>query len=69
MLDSIYSTNNNDENESPENIERILRDFEKNFHLKVDSIECSPGSQLGDNYMSVVKRIKVTGHLANGTGK
>lgn len=68
MLDSLHSTNNNEEDENHETIEKVLQEFEKNY-LKVENMECSPGSQLGDNYMSIVKRVKVSGKLANGSGK
>ncbi len=69
MLESFDSTNNNDENENKETIQKILQEFERNYNLKVDSAECSPGSQIGDNYMSVVKRVKIIGRLANDSGK
>lgn len=69
MLDAYNSTNNNDENENRETIEKILREFERNYNLTVDLIESSPGSQIGDNYMSVVKRVKVIGKIANDSGK
>lgn len=68
MLDSINTTNNNDTNENKETMEKILQEFERNF-LTIESTECSPGSQIGDNYMSVVKRVKIMGKLANDTGK
>lgn len=69
-MDSFDSTNNNDETEKEniETIEKILQEFENNYSLKVETTECTPGSQLGDNYMSIVKRVKVTGKLANSTG-
>lgn len=56
------------ENESKENIERLLRNFERNDTISIDCIECSPGSQLGDNYMSVVKRVHVIGTYNNEEG-
>lgn len=69
MLDSIHSTNNNDDSENKETLEKILREFERNFNLKIESTHCSPGSQIGDNYMSVVKRVKIIGKLASDSGK
>lgn len=66
MLESFNSTNNNDENENKETIEKILREFERDHGLTVDSTECTPGSQVGDNYMSVVKRVKIIGKLTHG---
>lgn len=66
MPDSSFdSTNNNDEFENKETIEKVLQEFERNYSLTVSSTECSPGSQVGDNYMSVVKRVKVVGTLSN----
>lgn len=69
MLETFNSTNNNDENENKETIEKILRDFERNSYLTVETTACSPGSQVGDNYMSVVKRVKIIGKLSNDSGK
>ncbi|KAJ6635338.1 hypothetical protein Bhyg_13923 [Pseudolycoriella hygida] len=63
MFDSVHSSNNNDENENRETIEKVLQENGRNYNLTVESIECSPGSQIGDNYMSVVKRVKVYGKL------
>lgn len=75
MLNNNNNNNNNnyndcekDENESIKNIERILRAFEQNNSITICNIECSPGSQLGDNYMSVVKRVKVFGNYNNNEG-
>lgn len=67
MLDSL-NTSNNDTNENKETIEKILQEYERNF-LTIESTECFPGSLPGDNYMSVVKRVKIVGKLANDTGK
>ncbi|KAG4073260.1 hypothetical protein HA402_008606 [Bradysia odoriphaga] len=62
----LESFNNNVENEKKETIENILRQYERNYGLTVESTECTAGSKMGDNYMSVVKRIKIIGTLANG---
>ena len=47
----------------------LLRNFEKNDTILIDSFECLAGSQLGDNYMSVVKRVKICGRFNNSDGK
>ncbi|XP_055608059.1 uncharacterized protein LOC129755538 [Uranotaenia lowii] len=46
-----------------ESVERVLKLSETDSHLltTVDSIECLAGSQQGDNYMSIIKRILVRG--------
>lgn len=49
------------ENESKETIEQILRYYECDDSIFVKMIICMAGSQDGDNYMSVVKRLIVTG--------
>lgn len=71
MLDSTNnnSINNNDEIENKETIQKVLQQFERNFNLTVTSTECSAGSEIGDNYMSVVKRVNVIGTLDNDSGK
>lgn len=48
-------------NETKENIENLLRYYECDDSICIDSIKCMPGSRSGDNYMSVVKRIIVSG--------
>lgn len=65
MLDSIHAHNNNDENENRETMQKILQEYERNVDLTVESTECTPGSQVGDNYMSVVKRVKIIGKVPN----
>lgn len=47
------------ENETKENIENLLRYYECDDSILVDSIKCMAGSSDGDNYMSVVKRVIV----------
>lgn len=49
-------------------IEKLLRRTEKNESIVLDTIECSPGSRLGDNYMSIVKRVRVKGTLNGSEG-
>lgn len=49
------------ENESKETIEQILRYFECDDSILVKMMQCMAGSQDGDNYMSVVKRLIVSG--------
>lgn len=51
--------------ETKENIENLLRYSECDDSIKIDTIKCVPGSKEGDNYMSVVKRITVTGKQNN----
>lgn len=59
---------NGENDESIKNIEKILRQYEQNSSIMVYNIECSPGSRLGDNYMSVVKRVKVFGKYNGDEG-
>lgn len=49
------------ENESTEILERILRKFESNESIQLTSCKSALGSHIGDNYMSVVKRVSVIG--------
>lgn len=49
------------DNESTEIMERILRQFEKNESINLTSCKSAYGSHIGDNYMSVVKRVSVIG--------
>lgn len=50
-------------------VEKLLKLAENDTHLTVDSIECLPGSQQGDNYMSIIKRILVRGKRRTRTSK
>lgn len=71
----MFNNNNNEcinggnDDESIKNIEKILRQYEQNYSIVIYNIECSPGSRLGDNYMSVVKRVKVFGKYNGDEGK
>ena len=56
------TANDGIETESKETIEQILRYYECDDSILVKMIVELPGSQEGDNYMSVVKRLIVTGH-------
>lgn len=49
------------ETESKETIEQILRFYECDDSILVKKIIVMAGSQDGDNYMSVVKRLIVSG--------
>ena len=49
--------------EDVEIIESILQKYDKN--INVDYLDCMKGSNPGDNYMSVIKRIIVNGHFAD----
>lgn len=62
------NANNNNQGENHDTIERVLRRSERDFNLTVESIVCTAGSQVGDNYMSVVKRVKVRGRMARDQG-
>lgn len=53
--------NDSIESESSETIEQILRFYECDESIMVKMIAVSAGSQAGDNYMSVVKRLIVSG--------
>lgn len=56
------------EPEDRESIEKMLRCSEKDESIVLSSIECSPGSRLGDNYMSIVKRVRVKGRRNGNEG-
>lgn len=53
--------NDSMEGESKETIEQILRFYECDPSILVQKIVCLAGSKDGDNYMSVVKRLIVSG--------
>lgn len=53
------------ENESIQELERILRKWENDDTLVLSQIECLPGSRQGDNYMSIIKRVKIEGKWKN----
>lgn len=53
------------ENESIQELECILRKWENDDTLALSQIECLPGSRQGDNYMSIIKRVKVEGKWKN----
>lgn len=53
--------NDSIEAERQETIEQILRYHECDDSIRVKMIVTMAGSQLGDNYMSVVKRLIVSG--------
>lgn len=52
-------------------VENVLKLVKNGTQLSVANIECSPGSQQGDNYMSIIKRIQVRGkrRMCNGKSK
>lgn len=54
-------TNNADGNERKETIQEILRYYECDNSILVKMIMETAGSKEGDNYMSVVKRLIVSG--------
>lgn len=49
------------ENENINDIENILRIFECDKSILLNTLKCLSGSRQGDNYMSVVKRVIVAG--------
>lgn len=49
--------------------EAILRKYDGDDSIQLHGIVCEPGSRLGDNYMSVVKRVFVHGTYAQNQGK
>lgn len=58
-----------DAQEQQASVEKLLKLTENDTNLTVDSIECLPGSQQGDNYMSIIKRILVRGKRRSRTAK
>lgn len=60
---------NNEFIESLETIENILKYYHGDSGLQVRTLDCAAGTQEGDNYMSVIKRIIVKGKFHNSTGK
>ena len=52
------------ENEYEENLENLMKFFsvQNIVSFNIKHIKCSAGSSSGDNYMSVVKRLKIHGH-------
>lgn len=55
------------ENEYEENLENLRKLFSvRNIvPFKIKHVKCSAGSSSGDNYMSVVKRLEIQGHLSS----
>lgn len=70
---SAFAENADEESaqEQLDSVEKLLKQVKNDTHLSVDSIECVPGSQQGDNYMSIIKRILVRGkrRMCNGKSK
>lgn len=54
--------------ENVENLEKFFRSSNLAPH-KITKISCSAGSNPGDNYMSVVKRVHLSGDDGKGKGK
>lgn len=57
------------ENESTEVMQHVLRKYENNNNLLVTSCNSVMGTRMGDNYMSVVKRVKVQGKINGHDGE
>lgn len=55
--------------EHVEIIERILRGADADETIRVAAVRCEAGSQPGDNYMSVVKRVHAFGEHRGGKGE
>ncbi|XP_046420150.1 uncharacterized protein LOC124179612 isoform X1 [Neodiprion fabricii] len=47
-------------------IQKVLREYENDANLEVKSVVTSPGCEKGVNYMSVIKRLVVTGTTGAG---
>ncbi|XP_062564702.1 uncharacterized protein LOC134227326 [Armigeres subalbatus] len=56
-------------NEEQGSVENVLKLVKSAAQLSVDNIECTPGSQQGDNYMSIIKRVQVRGKRRMCSGK
>ncbi|XP_055715144.1 uncharacterized protein LOC129809353 [Phlebotomus papatasi] len=56
-----FDTEDSGENENVAFIEKVLQSCENDLSIKIDSVECEPGSRQGDNYMSLIKRAAVQG--------
>lgn len=54
----------NDYEENLENLQRLLR-MKQIVSFDIKDIKCLAGSSSGDNYMSVVKRLKIQGLSSN----
>lgn len=53
-------TDSKDEfSENINTIEAVLQRYHNNNDLQILDIKCEPGSKTGDNYMSVIKRVKM----------
>lgn len=52
-----------------ETFETILRQYDRDANIQLHGIVCEAGSRLGDNYMSIVKRVFVHGTQAQNLGK
>ena len=52
-----------------ETIQKILRYYHDDKHLKVKELECTEGSKDGDNYMSLIKRIEAKIKTGNNLGE
>jgi hypothetical protein len=55
--------------ENIKTIEAVLQRYYCNNNLQILDIKCGPGSKMGDNYMSLIKRIKVWFRDENNSGK
>lgn len=57
------------EGEDRDMIQMVLRQSSNDDTIVLKHIECEPGSRLGDNYMSIVKRVHVSGTRGDNDGK
>lgn len=46
-------------------LQRILQFIENEPNVKLDMVDFRPGCDAGDNYMSCVRRVTITGHTSN----
>lgn len=63
-------TNNDREfEEKLETIQKVLQEYYGDYDLQLNYIHCGAGSKIGDNYMSVIKKIHVKGKRKNQSGE
>lgn len=55
--------------ESLDTVENILKCYHGDNGLQIRTLDCAAGTQEGDNYMSVIKRILVKGKFHNNAGE
>ena len=61
-----FKSENEEFAEVSENFEKILKTFFP--EIKINEMICTRGSKVGDNYMSVVKKVVVKGRFCDEKG-